>query len=111
MSIQVANWTYAECIDGMLMILLSTLELKFFSFNPFYNKHIVNILEGSVLQYILFVLDTEYSKMGSMEAKTKSITRGLSNYNTICLCESFYLKQLVIVEVSKITFSPTVYII
>ena len=72
MTIQVANGTYAECIDGMLMILLSTLErfLEFFSsFNPFYNKHIVNILEGSVLLYILFILDTEYSRMRSIEAK------------------------------------------
>ena len=38
MSIQVANGAYAECIDGMLMILLSTLEPYsriFFEFQPF----------------------------------------------------------------------------
>lgn len=70
MTIQVANGTYAECIDGMLMILLSTPFLWVFRvFNPFYNKQLVNILEGSVLLYILFILYTEYSRMGSIEAK------------------------------------------
>ena len=85
---------------------------RIFSFNPFYNKHIVNILEGSVLQYILFILDTEYSKMGSLKAKTKSITRRLSMYNTFCLCESFLPpNSWSSFKVSKITFSPKLYII
>ena len=75
MTIQVANGTYAESIDGMLMILLSTPFLRvfwvFWVFNPFYNKQLVNILEGSVLLYILFILDTKYSMFN--RSKTKSI--------------------------------------
>ena len=36
MTIQVANGTYAECIDGMLMILLSTpFQESFLNFQPF----------------------------------------------------------------------------
>ena len=43
----------------------------FWVFNPFYNKQLVNILEGSVLLYILFILDTKYSMFN--RSKTKSI--------------------------------------
>ena len=60
MSIQVANWTYAECVDGMLMILLSTLELEFL-FQPFLQQtHRKYIRRFCITVYTVYSVYTLY---------------------------------------------------